>query len=53
MSIDGRNIDMLFVLPEYFGKCIGKEFVTSAIENYDVKYVDVNKHNPVAVGFYK
>lgn len=53
MGIDGRKIEMLFVLPNYLGNGIGKELVAYAIENYNVKYVDVNEQNPAAVGFYK
>ena len=53
MGIDGSKIEMLFVLPDYFGKGIGNELVMYAIENHNVKYVDVNEQNPAAVGFYE
>ena len=53
MGIDGRKIEMLFVLPNYLGNGIGKELVAYAIENYNVKDVDVNEQNPEAGGFYK
>lgn len=52
LGIDSGKIEMLFVAPEYFRKGIGKELVTLAIEEYGVKYVDVNEQNPQAAGFY-
>ena len=53
MGIDSSRIEVLFVLPGNYGNGIGKELVAYAIENYNVKYVDVNEQNPAAVGFYK
>lgn len=53
MGVDAAKIEMLFVLPEYFGKGIGKELTTLAITRYSVQYVDVNEQNPQAVGFYQ
>ena len=53
MGIDGSKIEMLFVLPDYFGKGIGKELVAYAIKKHNVQYVDVNEQNPTAVGFYE
>ena len=53
MGIDHDKIEMLFVLPLYFGQGIGKELVMYALENYNVKYVDVNEQNPAATGFYE
>lgn len=53
MGIDAAKIEMLFVLPAYSGKGIGKELTTLAITQYDALYVDVNEQNPQAVGFYR
>lgn len=53
MGIDGDKIEMLFVLPDYFGKGVGKELTTLAITDHGVQYVDVNEQNPGAAGFYR
>lgn len=52
MGIDTTKIEMLFVLPDYFGKGIGKELATLAIQQHGVRYVDVNEQNTQAFGFY-
>ena len=53
VGIEASKIEMLFVLPDYFGKGIGKELVMLAIKQYGVQYVDVNEQNPQAIGFYR
>ena len=53
IGIDTSKIEMLFVLPDYFGNGIGKELVTLAIKQYGVQYVDANEQNPQAVAFYR
>lgn len=53
MGIQNSKIEMLFVLPDYFGKGIGKELLALAIAKYNIKYVDVNEQNPQAIGFYR
>ncbi len=53
MGIQNHKIEMLFVAPLYFGNGIGKDLIKYAIENYDVRYVDVNEQNPSAIGFYE
>ena len=50
MGIDHDKIELLFVLPLYFGKGIGKELVMSAVEKYNVKYADVNEQKHAATG---
>lgn len=52
LGIDSGKIEILFVAPGHFRKGIGKELITLAIEQYDVKYVDVNEQNPQAAAFY-
>lgn len=47
------KIEMLFVLPDYFGKGFGKQLVELAIKEYHIQYVDVNEQNPQAEGFYR
>lgn len=53
VGIDGHKIEMLFVLPDCFGKGLGKELTILAIAQYGVHYVDVNEQNPQAAGFYR
>lgn len=48
---DGK-LEMLFVIPKYFGKGIGKELLEFAIAEQNISKVDVNEDNPQAVGFY-
>lgn len=49
---DGK-LEMLFVIPIYFGKGIGKALLEFAIAEQNVSKVDVNEDNPQAVGFYE
>lgn len=53
MGIEGKKLEMLFVLPEYFGKGFGKELVKCALDQYGVTKVDVNEQNPHAAEFYR
>lgn len=53
MGIDSDKIEMLFVLPGYSGKGVGREMMEQAVKQYHVKYVDVNEQNPQATGFYR
>lgn len=47
------NLEMLFVAPEHFGQGIGSILCRYAIENQNVRKVDVNEQNPKALGFYE
>lgn len=53
IGIEGEKIEMLFVAPAQIGKGIGKQLIRKAIENYHIRYVDVNEQNPQAAGFYR
>lgn len=53
IGIHEAKIEMLFVLEAAQGKGIGTQLLQYAIDNYAVKYVDVNEQNPKAVGFYQ
>lgn len=53
MGIAGGNLEMLFINPVSRGKGIGKELLIYAIEQENVKLVDVNEQNSLAVAFYK
>ena len=45
-------IQMLFVDDKYVGKGIGSKLVDYVINNYDIKYVEVNEDNLIAHKFY-
>ena len=53
MGIKNREIEMLFILPEFRGKGIGKEFIQYGIETFSINEVTVNEQNPQAIGFYE
>lgn len=48
-----KNIEMLFIHPDYFGIGLGRLLVEFAIEKLGTNTVDVNEQNERAVGFYK
>jgi Acetyltransferases len=52
MGIAEDNLEMLFINPVFRGKGIGKELLIYAIEQQQVKRVDVNEQNAQAAGFY-
>lgn len=53
MGVSGDNLEMLFVSAESRGKGYGKSLLMYALDNLDVKKVDVNEQNIQAVGFYE
>ncbi|WP_158859252.1 GNAT family N-acetyltransferase [Lunatibacter salilacus] len=53
VGIANNKIEMLFILPEYRGRGIGKALTEYVISAHHVTKVDVNEQNPQAVGFYK
>lgn len=46
------KIEMLFVLPKYMGKSIGKRLFMHAVFEMGAHKLDVNERNEGAVGFY-
>lgn len=52
IGIQNEKIEMLFVSPKYHKKGIGKSLMFTALNEYGVKYVDVNENNLVAKEFY-
>lgn len=53
MGIEERKLEMLFILPEYRGKGLGKQLLQYGIENYSINELGVNEQNPQAKGFYE
>lgn len=47
------KLEMLFIHPDTRGMGIGKAILKHAIEELNVRKVDVNEDNPQAVGFYE
>lgn len=45
LMIEKRKIEMLFVHPDVRGTGIGRKLTNYALNNYNVKYVDVNEQN--------
>ena len=53
MGIENQRLEMLFILPTYQGKGIGKQLIQQGFDSYQVSEVTVNEQNPQAVGFYE
>ncbi|ECW8954593.1 GNAT family N-acetyltransferase [Campylobacter lari] len=47
------KIEMLFLRSKYFNKGIGTALISKAVNNYHLKYVEVNKDNYKAYKFYQ
>ena len=53
IGIEDKKVEMLFILPDYFGCGFGKRLMDIAIRDYGCIYVDVNEQNPKARNFYR
>lgn len=53
IGVAEKNIEMLFIYPEYRNKGIGSLLLKNAIKTQDAQKVDVNEQNPDAIGFYE
>lgn len=53
MGIDGRKLEMLFIIPKEQGCGLGKDLLRFGIEQYRVNELCVNEQNSDAVGFYE
>ena len=53
IGIEDKKVEMLFILPNYFGCGFGKRLMDIAIRDYGCTYVDVNEQNPKARNFYR
>lgn len=53
VGIAGSAVEMLFVANEHRGRGIGTRLLEEAVSRHGARTVDVNEHNPGAVGFYR
>ena len=53
LGLSDDSIQMLFIHPDARGRGIGKLLLQFALEEKDIKKVDVNEQNEQALGFYK
>lgn len=53
IGIEDKKVEMLFILPDYFGCGFGKRLMDIAIRDYGCIYVDVNEQNPKTRNFYR
>ena len=51
-GITDDKLEMLFLSPDYFQQGIGYKMISTAIQDYQIKYVDVNEQNSKALKFY-
>lgn len=51
-GIADNKLEMLFLSPDYFQQGIGYKMISTAIQDCQIKYVDVNEQNPKALKFY-
>lgn len=51
-GIADDKLEMLFLSPDYFQQGIGYKMISTAIQDYQIKYVDVNEQNLKALKFY-
>lgn len=51
-GIAENKLEMLFLSPDYFQQGIGYKMISTAIQDCQIKYVDVNEQNPKALKFY-
>ena len=53
MGAERDKIEMLFVAPRARGTGIGRQLISYAVNELNIRYVDVNEQNPQAAGFYE
>lgn len=53
VGIADKKVEMLFLLPDYFGQGLGKKLMQFAHTELGATEVDVNEQNEGAVDFYK
>jgi len=52
IGIVGSKIEMLFIHPDWRGQGAGRRLIAYAVDTLGATLVDVNEHNPQALGFY-
>lgn len=52
IGVSGEDLEMLFIAGDLRGKGYGKKLLNYAIQNLNIKKVDVNEQNQQAIGFY-
>lgn len=53
MGIEEKNLEMLFLHPDYIGRGYGRLFVTYGFSEYEMNEVTVNEENQGALAFYQ
>ncbi|KAF1067142.1 MAG: putative N-acetyltransferase YjaB [Pseudomonas citronellolis] len=53
IGLDGAQVEMLFIDPQYHGQGMGRALLDHARGLHGTLTVDVNEQNPQAVGFYR
>ncbi|MDL2212069.1 GNAT family N-acetyltransferase [Erysipelotrichaceae bacterium OttesenSCG-928-M19] len=53
IGINSDKVEMIFVSDKFQKKGVGSKLMNYVIENYQIKYIDVNKENEVAYKFYQ
>ncbi|AKF44980.1 GNAT family N-acetyltransferase [Pseudomonas fragariae (ex Marin et al. 2024)] len=47
------SLDILFIDPDHRGQKLGTQLLTHAIEQFNIRELDVNEQNTQALGFYR
>ncbi len=53
LGVQGEKAEMLFLHPLACGKGLGKALLLHGVQQFGVRFVDVNEQNPKALGFYE
>lgn len=53
LAFDEKKIEMLFLKSQYFNQGICSALMSKALNEYGLKFVEVNKDNKQAYNFYK
>ncbi|GAB7532332.1 GNAT family N-acetyltransferase [Pseudomonas sp. 3A(2025)] len=51
-GVSPGKLQMLFVDAQYRGQGLGTQLLKHAIEQFNIRHLDVNEQNPQALGFY-
>lgn len=53
IGVSGTELDMIFILPAWISKGVGKMLMQQVASTQKINKVDVNEHNSVAIRFYQ